>query len=86
MKTQSQKLAATGLLPKMIAPHKCNRTKSKTQDGRHLRRHERRWIVERLLAWIQWQRRLLIRWEYYVQFSALSNLPASCIVIPLKRV
>jgi len=23
-------------------------------DGRRLRRYERRWIVERVLAWIQW--------------------------------
>jgi transposase len=36
-----------------------------SQDGRRLRRYERRWIVERLFAWIQWQRRLLVRSEYY---------------------
>jgi hypothetical protein len=23
------------------------------------------WIVERCFAWLQWQRRLLVRWEYY---------------------
>ena len=51
----------------MIAPHKSNRRKSKTQDGRRLRRYERRWIVERFFAWLQWQRRLLVRWEYYAQ-------------------
>jgi transposase len=51
----------------MIAPHKKNRKKRKTQDGRKLRRYERRWLVERFFAWIQWQRRLLIRWEYYVE-------------------
>ena len=48
----------------MIAPHRKNRKKRKTQDGRRLRRYERRWIVERFFAWLQWQRRLLIRWEY----------------------
>ena len=51
----------------MIAPHRSNRKKRKTQDGRRLRRYERRWIVERFFAWIQWQRRLLVRWEYYAQ-------------------
>ena len=48
----------------MIAPHRSNR-KLKTQDGRRLRRYARRWIVERYFAWLQWKRRLLVRWEYY---------------------
>ncbi|MES1196544.1 MAG: IS5 family transposase, partial [Steroidobacter sp.] len=43
----------------MIAPHKSNRVKRAIQDQRRLRRHERRWVVERFFAWIQWQRRLL---------------------------
>ncbi len=34
----------------MIAPHRRNRTQPKTQDGRKLRRHKRRWKVERLFA------------------------------------
>jgi len=48
----------------LIAPHRSTR-KLKTQDGRHLRRYQRRWLVERFFAWLQWKRRLLIRWEYY---------------------
>jgi transposase len=44
----------------MIAPHRSNR-RMKTQVGRRLRRHERRWLVERFFAWLQWQRRLLVR-------------------------
>jgi len=36
----------------MIAPHRRNRTKPKTQDGRPLRRYRRRWKVERLFAWL----------------------------------
>ena len=51
----------------MISPHRQNRKKPKTQDGRRLRRYERRWLVERFFAWIQWQRRLLCRWEYYAE-------------------
>jgi transposase len=49
----------------LISAHRSNRTRTKTQDGRRLRRYERRWIVERFFAWIQWQRRLLVRWEYH---------------------
>jgi transposase len=45
----------------MIAPHRSNRSKPATQDGRQLRRYARRWVVERFFAWIQWQRRILIR-------------------------
>jgi len=66
----------------MIAPHRRNRVKPRTQDGRRLRRHERRFQVERFFAWIQWQRRLLVRWEYYaenfpgfVQLATIAVLP-----------
>ena len=51
----------------MISPHRRGRVKPKTQDGRRLRRYERRWLVERFFAWIQWQRRLLCRWEYHAE-------------------
>ena len=36
----------------MIAPHRRNRRKPKTQDGRKLRRYKRRWKIERLFAWL----------------------------------
>ena len=34
----------------MIAPHRRNRKRRRTQDGRALRRYRRRWKVERLFA------------------------------------
>jgi hypothetical protein len=37
----------------MIAPHNSNRAKRATQDGRRLRRYQRRWIAERFFAWMQ---------------------------------
>ena len=50
----------------LIAPHRSSRKKqNKTQDGRALRRYQRRWIVERFFSWIQWKRRLLVRWEFH---------------------
>jgi len=65
----------------MIAPH---RKKRKTQDCRRLRRYERRWIVERFFAWLQWQRRLLIRWEYYAD-NFFGFVQLACIGILLKQ-
>ena len=45
------------------APHRANRKKPKTQDGRALRRYRRRWYVERTFAWMQNFRRLVVRYE-----------------------
>ena len=62
----------------MIAPHRSNRTKPPTQDRRRLRRFLRRWLVERFFAWIQWQRRILVRWEYHPEnFLGFVHSPAS---------
>jgi transposase len=49
----------------LIAPHKRNRVKDKTQDGRSLRRYKRRWKVERLFAWLYNFRRIVTRYEYH---------------------
>jgi len=69
----------------MIAPHRSNRRKMHTQDGRRLRRHQRRWLVERFFSWIQWHRRILIRWEYYVH-NFLGFVQLACALILLKRI
>jgi transposase len=47
----------------LIAPHKRNRKKPKTQDGRKLRRYKRRWKIERLFAHLQNYRRILVRFD-----------------------
>jgi transposase len=46
----------------LIAPHRTNRQHI-TQDGRPLRRYQRRWKIERLFAWLQNFRRLVVRYE-----------------------
>jgi transposase len=46
----------------VIAPHRRNRRNS-TQDGRRLKRYRRRWKIERLFAWLQNFRRLVVRHE-----------------------
>jgi transposase len=45
----------------LICPHKKNRVRPATQDGRALRRYRRRWIVERTNAWLGNFRRLVVR-------------------------
>jgi transposase len=68
----------------MIAPHRGNRSKPPTQDRRRLIRYMRRWLVERFFAWIQWQRRILIRWEYHAH-NFLGFVQLACLVILFKQ-
>ena len=69
----------------MIAPHKGNRRKPVTQDGRALRRYRKRWKVERFFAWLQNFRRLVVRYEYHLE-NFLAMIQLGCIVILLRRV
>jgi transposase len=68
----------------MIAPHRCNRKKPATQDGRPLRRYKRRWKIERLFAWLQNFRRILVRHERYLM-NYLGFVQLGCLVILLRR-
>ena len=68
----------------MIAPHERNRRKPKTQDGRSLRRYRRRWMVERLFAWLQNFRRLITRHEYRME-NYLGFVHLGCIVILMRQ-
>ncbi len=53
-----------------------------SEDGRRLRRYERRWIMERFFTWMQWRRRLVVRWEYYpMNFLGFVQLAAICILL-----
>jgi transposase len=74
-------LAKTGV--ELIAPHRANRKKPATQDGRPLRRSRRRWRIERLGAWLQNFRRLVVRHEYYAEHF-LGVVHLSCIIILLR--
>lgn len=62
----------------LIAPHRSNR-KNRTQDLRRLRRYRRRWKVERLFAWLQNFRRLVVRYERYAE-NFLGMLYLACCV------
>jgi transposase len=52
-------LARRGI--ELIAPHRKNRRKPATQDGRALRRYKRRWIIDCTFAWLGNFRRLAVR-------------------------
>jgi transposase len=70
----------------LIAPHRLGwrRKRQKTQDGRPLRRYKRRWKVERLFAWLQNFRRILVRYEYHAD-NFLGFVQLGCIMILLRR-
>ena len=67
----------------MIAPHLSTR-RNKTQDGRKLRRYRRRWLVERLFAWLERFRRLVTRYEHNAA-NFLAFLKLGCILVLLRR-
>jgi transposase len=68
----------------LIAPHKDNRIRAATQDGRSLRRYRRRWVVERFFAWLHNSRRLVTRWERHVE-NFIGMLHLGCMRILLNR-
>ena len=68
----------------LICPHKINRKKPKTQDGRKLRRYKRRWKIERSIAWLHNYRRIVTRWEYHAHLF-LGFVKLACLFTLLKR-
>ena len=68
----------------LICPHRKNRKRPPTQDGRKLRRYRRRWGVERSISWLQDFRRLVTRYEYHAHlFHGLVQL--ACMIVVLRR-
>ena len=69
----------------LIAPHRKNRRKPPTQDGRALRRYRRRWTVERTFAWLGNFRRLVVRYDRSLAiYQAFFHI--ACFMIVLRRV
>jgi transposase len=77
-----RELAALGV--EMIAPHRRNRKKPKTQDGWPLRRYQRRWTMERLFAWLGAFRRLVARSECHAR-NFLGFVHRCCNLILLRQ-
>ena len=66
----------------LIAPHRKNRTKAPTNDGRKLRRYRRRWKIERTFAWLHSYRRTVTRFERSVQrFDGFVSLACAFIAL-----
>jgi transposase len=78
-----QQLARRGI--ELIAPHRKNRRKPATQDGRALRRYKRRWIIERTIAWLGNFRRLVVRYDRSLTiYHGFFHI--ACFMIALRRV
>jgi transposase len=68
----------------LICPHRNNRTKKPTQDGRKLRRYRQRWKIERTFAWLGAFRRLVVRYERNPNlYQAFFHL--ACTIISLRH-
>lgn len=76
------RLAARGIT--LIAPHRAGRRRPATQDGRALRRYRRRWKVERLNAWLQNYRRILVRYDFHLE-NYLAFVRLGCLLILLRH-
>ena len=76
-----EELAAEGI--ELIAPHRANRKKPRTQDGRKLRRYRRRWKIERLFAWLHNFRRIAMRFDFH-DANYLGFVHLGCIRILLR--
>ncbi len=66
----------------LVAPNREKRRK--TQDGRALRRYKRRWQVERVNAWLQNFRRVVVRYEFHAA-NLLAFVQLACIMILLRH-
>lgn len=67
-----------------VTPHRKGRKKRSRQDGRSLRRYRHRWKIERTISWLQFQRRLLIRYERHAHlFQGFVHL--ACLMLCLRR-
>jgi hypothetical protein len=68
----------------LICPHRKNRKRPKTQDGRKLRRYRRRYKVERSISWLLANRRLLVRHERYSHLF-LGFVQLACLFTTIQR-
>lgn len=75
-----QKLVQCGI--ELIAPHRKNRVKPASQDGRPLRRYKRRWKIERTFAWLNKFKRVITRWDRCIKrYTAFVHLALAMILL-----
>lgn len=56
-----ERLRALGVI--LLSPHRRNRKKASVNDGRSMRRYQRRYRIERTFAWLHSYRRVMVRRE-----------------------
>jgi transposase len=77
-----QRLAEQGI--ELVCPHRANRKRPPTQDGRKLRRDRHRWKIERTFAWLGHFRRLVVRYDRQPQiYEAFFHI--ACALITLRH-
>ena len=68
----------------LVCPHRRGRKRPPTQDGRALRRYNRRYVVERFHSWVHHFRRTLVRYETTLaRYTGWIHL--ACLIITLRR-
>lgn len=77
-----ERLLERGIRP--IIPHRANRKKPPSQDGRELRRYRKRWIIERTIAWRGYFRRLTVRWDRMME-TYRGFFHMACALITLRK-
>lgn len=77
-----ERLLERGIRP--IIPHRANRKKPPSQDGRELRRYRKRWIIERTIAWLGYFRRLTVRWDRMME-TYRGFFHMACALITLRK-
>jgi transposase len=68
----------------LIAPPRRNNQQSTTWNERTQDLYKNRWKIERLFSWLHGFRRIVIRWEYYVE-NFLGFIHLACSKILLER-
>lgn len=69
---------------RLLSPHRRNRVRPATNDGRRVRRYARRWVVERTFAWLHSYRRVVTRYDRMVHMhDGFTRL--ACAFIALNR-
>lgn len=68
----------------LVCPHRRNRKKPATQDGRKMRRYKRRYRIERTNSWLQNFKRLVIRMEHRVH-NYVGLVQLACVMIVMRR-
>ncbi len=68
----------------LIVPYRSNNRQRRYEDGRKLRRYQRRWKIERTNAWLQNFRRIQVRYDRILTvFQAFFHF--ACLLITLRH-